>query len=300
MRPLRFAAGDRPAPIVHARPRPDRQPAAPRRRSTARRRPAPLWLRPVAVSAAVTLAIAMLGGGAWWLWHSGRIATALAAGQHGIAEVMALGGLTVQQVNVQGRHETAPEQILAAVGVQRGDPILFFDAEAARQRLERIGWVKKASVQRLLPDTILLRLIERRPFARWQIDGKTVLIDRDGTVLSQGDPADFRDLRRVVGAGAADHAGALFDMLMAEPRLFARVRSAVRVRDRRWDIELDDGVTIKLPEENAETAWRHLALLDQEQKLLSKGLVAIDLRLPDRLVVKLSPTAAKRMAGRET
>jgi cell division protein FtsQ len=143
-----------------------------------------------------------------------------------------------------------------------------------------------------LPGTILIRIIERRPFARWQIDGRTVLIDRDGKVLEEGAPVDFRQLRRVVGPGAADHASELFDTLTAEPALFARVRDATRVRDRRWDIELDNGVIVYLPEQAAEVAWRHLAIMDREQRLLEKAVISIDLRLPDRTVLRLSPEAA--------
>jgi cell division protein FtsQ len=93
---------------------------------------------------------------------------------------------------------------------------------------------------------------------------------------------------------------------MAEPALFARVRDAVRVRDRRWDIELDNGMTVRLPEQGADVAWRHLAIMDREQKLLDKALVSIDLRLPDRTVVRLTPEAAAarrpmaKLSGRST
>jgi cell division protein FtsQ len=243
------------------------------------------------VSIAV-FALTTMSGGGWWLWHSGRIDTLLVAGRQALALAMTESGLTVQEIDVQGRDATAPDALLAAVDAARGSPILFFDANAARERIEHIGWVKYATVQRILPGTILIRIVERRPFARWQIDGRTVLIDRDGKVLAEGDPVDFRQLRRVVGPGAADHASELFDTLTAEPTLFARVRDATRVRDRRWDIELDNGVVVYLPEQAAEVAWRHLAIMDREQKLLEKAVIGIDLRLPDRTVVRLSPEAA--------
>jgi cell division protein FtsQ len=329
MRALRIDAIERPAPNPHVKPRARERgeassrrlfaflapraraghaPVKPgaRKRAVSRRKPLPIWLKPTLIAGTVLLALAGAGGGGWWLWHSGRIEAALATGNRALVRAMTDAGLTVQEIDVRGRHATASEALLAAVGIKRGDPILLFDADAARERIERIGWVKSAAVQRILPGTILLSIVERRPFVRWQIDGHTVLIDRDGKVLDQSDAEDFRDLRRVVGPGAADHAGELFDMLMAEPALFARVRDAVRVRDRRWDIELDNGMTVRLPEQGAELAWRHLAIMDREQKLLDKALVAIDLRLPDRTVVRLTPEAAAarrpvaKVAGRST
>ena len=331
MRTLRADAAERPAPDLHARSKPRsrdasgagafgwlpflsrRAPASSvpvkpgaRKRATQRRKPQPVWLKPMLVGGLAMFFFAGGGGGGWWLWHSGRIATALADGHAALARAMINAGLTVQEIDVEGRHATSAEDLLQAVGIRRGDPILFFDADAARERIEKIGWVKTAAVQRILPGTILLRITERQPFARWQIDGHTVLIDHDGKVLEESVPEDYRELRRVVGPGAADHAGELLDMLMAEPALYERVRDAVRVRDRRWDIELDNGMTVRLPEQGADVAWRHLAIMDREQKLLDKALVSIDLRLPDRTVVRLTPEAAAarrpmaKLTGRST
>ncbi|MCW5732453.1 MAG: cell division protein FtsQ/DivIB, partial [Alphaproteobacteria bacterium] len=197
----------------------------------------------------------------------------------------------VRDNNVPGRHEPAPAALLAAIGLKRGDPILFFDAEEARRRIERIAWVERASVQRILPDTILINIVERSPHARWQIDGRVLLVDREGKVLSSADPARFGELRRVVGPGAERRARALFEMLEREPELAARVRDAVRVRDRRWDLEFDNGITVQLPEHNAEAAWAQLALMQRERQVLERAVSAIDLRLPGRVVVRLTPEA---------
>ncbi|HYM30564.1 MAG TPA: FtsQ-type POTRA domain-containing protein [Candidatus Cybelea sp.] len=317
MRALRISAAERPAPNPHARPRPFSgaeeiaggmrlfswlrffrrkgdvpSMAAQRRRATARRKPQPPWVKPTVIAALLAGCVALATAGGWWLWRTSGFDRAFVALNRTAVVVMAAGGLTVQEIDVEGRNATTPDQLLLAVGIRRGDPILLFDADAARERIEQIGWVKSATVQRILPSTILLRIVERRPMARWQIDGHTVLIDHDGKVLDEGDPADFRELRRVVGPGAADHASELFDMLAGEPLLFSRVRDAVRVRDRRWDLTLDDNVKVQLPEQNAEVAWRHLAIMEREQHILEKAIEVVDLRLPDRTVVRLTPDAA--------
>ena len=192
--------------------------------------------------------------------------------------------------------------MLKASGLNRGDPILFVDLNAVRARIEQLGWVAQATVERRLPDTIHIDIVEREPFARWQFEGKTVLIDRAGVVLERDDPEAFQQLPRVVGAGAARAAARLFDMLQGEPALAPRVVNAVRVRDRRWDIEFDNGVVARLPEEGAEAAWRQLGALERDQRILGRDINTVDLRLPDRLVVRLTPEAAasRKTPGKNT
>lgn len=283
MRPLRISPSDRPAPRMKAGARRER-------RRVPRRLPDRAWGRNalIALCLAGTLAI---GGAVWWFVQSGRLAEARLQAGVALTELMLQAGLAVREINVIGREETSPAALLAAVGLKRGDPIVFFDAEEARRRIERIAWVENASVQRILPDTILINIVERRPFARWQIDGRLLLVDREGKVLTAADPARFGELRRVVGPGAERHARALFEMLAREPELAARVRDAVRVRDRRWDLEFDNGISVQLPERNADAAWAQLAQMQRERQLLERSVSVIDLRLPDRTVVRLTPEA---------
>ncbi len=52
--------------------------------------------------------------------------------------------------------------------MHRGDSMLGFSLEAARQRIEALSWVEHAAVERRLPGTLVVNLVERRPFAIWQ------------------------------------------------------------------------------------------------------------------------------------
>ncbi|MBN8891254.1 MAG: FtsQ-type POTRA domain-containing protein, partial [Rhodospirillales bacterium] len=112
-------------------------------------------------------------------------------------------GLRVRNIEVVGRQKTPEALLRAALGVSPGDPILTFSLRGARQRIETINWVQSATVERRLPDTIVVQLTERRPFAVWQEHGKFVLIDRQGQVVTDSDVAAFADqLPLVVGEGA--------------------------------------------------------------------------------------------------
>ena len=298
MRPLTADRDMRPAPNPPAR----REPLIRLQRRDGRRKEARAWYKRPALLAAIVGGVLLAGtvGIAWLTGAAGEFAAG--AGRSARHATIAA-GFAVAHVKVTGREATPRDELLAAIGVSRGDPILFFDADEARAKIERISWVKTASVRRLLPDTLMIELAERVPAARWQIDGQTLLIDRDGKLLRGPDVTAFPHLKRVVGPGAADKVGELFDMLSSEPELFARVKDAVRVRGRRWDLAFDNGVVVMLPEEGADFAWRHLATLDREKDLLSKAIVAVDLRLPEKLVVKMlsdsvpPPPAPPRKAG---
>lgn len=205
-------------------------------------------------------------------------------------------GLTVHKITVTGRHDTSREDLLAALGVNQGDPILGIDTEAARERLERLGWVRTASVTRVLPDTLQVVLVERRPLAVWQTNGRHMLVDRDGHVIS-GQGRNTAGLPLVVGEGAPARAAELLSVIALEPRLAALVVAAVRVGDRRWDIRLENGITVRLPEIGYEAAWRRLATLERSHGLTGRAIDAVDMRLADRLVIHMLEDAIKSRLG---
>ncbi len=207
-------------------------------------------------------------------------------------------GLRVAHVDIQGRANTPEALLRAAIGVAEGDPILGFSVEAARARIESLTWVEQATVERRLPDTVVIALKERRPFAIWQNQKKYVLIDRAGQVVANQDVALFKDkLPMVVGPGAPIAANALLTTLEKYPSLSGRILAAVRVGERRWDLHLKNGIDVMLPEGHEAEALERLLQLHQEHALMDRPLVAIDLRLPDRLVVRPRPDSGTTQTG---
>ncbi|MEJ1975160.1 MAG: cell division protein FtsQ/DivIB [Acetobacteraceae bacterium] len=208
--------------------------------------------------------------------------------------------LRVQQIVVEGRSNT-PELLLdAALSVRKGDPILGFSLQDARDRIETLSWVEHATVERRLPGTLVVNLTERRPFAIWQNQGKFVLIDRDGQVVANENVATFGELPLVVGAGAPESTTALLDALSAYPALKSRLVAAVRVGERRWNLQLKNGINVMLPEGAAPAALAKLMDLESTQSLLERPLAVVDMRLPDRLVVRpLASPAAPVSTGKK-
>lgn len=224
-------------------------------------------------------------------WH----AQALAALGRSVDDVYRATGLTLAEVTLSGRTNAGSLALRRALGVEIGDPILGLDLDHLQERLTGIGWVETADVQRHLPDRLHVTITEREPFARWQRDGRTTLIDRNGTIILADVGHRFGRLPRVIGPGANERAAELLDLLDQSPRLARQVQSASLIRERRWDVTLDSGITVSLPEQAPEVAWQHLDEPKHRRHLLGKDVGFVDMRIPGRVIVR-----GKNASGVET
>jgi cell division protein FtsQ len=152
--------------------------------------------------------------------------------------------------------------------------------------VETVSWVEGAKVVRLLPDTLVIAVTERRPLAVWQSRGRLALVDAQGQVITGADAAKFPQLPLVVGPGAGEAAGAVLPLLHARPKLMEQIEALVRVDRRRWDLRLRDGALIQLPALDEADALMRLDQLEQRSQVLSLGFAKIDLRDPELIAVR--------------
>lgn len=283
MRWMTFLAGET------AKKRPARSSRSGRRQAEAH------WIRPAARIGIVVVFFAVALGGPTWLWQSGWAANAWRDARGSAVSVSADMGLTVREVQLEGRRHAPRAGLLKAVGLRIGDPIMAFDLEKTRDRLEALPWIESAAVERRLPGIVRVRIVEREPIALWQRKGRLSLVGRNGRPITGQDLGRFRDLLVIVGKDAPSHAINLLIMMASEPDLRKRVRAAVRVGARRWNLKLDNGIDIRLPEADAAAAWARLADLERRHRLLGDDIDTIDLRLPDRLIVRTRNDRPLRM-----
>ena len=259
------------------------------------RRGSPRLKRLRRISARLALLAAIAGAPAW-AWETGRLDPAVAAARQWAGNLWPALHLTVAELRVNGRGRTSQSAIQAALDIHRGAPILGVDLERAKERLEALPWIASAAVERKLPDTIHVQIVERIAVGRWRRRGRVLLVDRNGFAFAASTAETFTHLPLFKGDGATDNAAALVDMMASHPALAKRVARAARRGDRRWDLVFRSGVIVRLPEKKPRRAWERLAFLDREHGLLSRGLVAIDMRLPDRLVLRTPPGPAPAAA----
>jgi cell division protein FtsQ len=202
-------------------------------------------------------------------------------------------GFRISEVSLSGEKEVSREEILATAGVTGRASLLFLDADAARARLMANPWISDAAVLKLYPDRLQITIKERHAFALWQKDGRVQVIAADGTVLEPYVERRYLKLPLVVGKGAQREAKDFLDVLMRYPEIASRVRASILVAQRRWDVLLKNGIDVELPETDPALALHHLVTFDRDKKLLSRDITIVDLRLPDRVTVRLSDAAAE-------
>lgn len=192
----------------------------------------------------------------------------------------------IEDVVATGQYHTRDSEIYAAIGVKKGDDMMDVEPEAVRAQVEALDWISSARVARLWPATLEIKVTEKEPYAIWQSKGVLWLIDRKGQKITKDGVAEYAGLPMVVGDGAPQHAVELLDILKRFPAIQRLTKASVRVGDRRWDLHLKNGIEVRLPEDGIEDALHRLTVLQQEQRIFERDIEVVDLRLPDRLVIK--------------
>lgn len=199
-------------------------------------------------------------------------------------------GFTLRRVEITGAHRVPRLAIYNIAFDQSSMAMPLVDLAGTRARLMRMGWIREARVSRRLPDTLVIDVVERQPVAIWQNEGQLSLIDADGVVLEPVRIDHMPLLPLVIGDGANRHIGGLGALIAAQPRLRPQIAGATWVGQRRWDIRFQSGEVLSLPEgdEDAMRAINRFAMLDQQDPLLGRGFVRIDMRDPRRTYVRVS------------
>ncbi len=210
-------------------------------------------------------------------------------------------GLGLAQVFLNGHRMTPDGDIFDALDLTNSRSMLRFDSLAARHRIERLPWVKTATINRVFPDSIDIEITEREPFAVWRRADRSYLIDDTGRVLGAAPQRLWTELPRVSGEGAADEASAVLALVGHYPELAGRLQEAIRVAERRWTLRLTGGTEIILPADDARGALAGLMNDPVRGRLLDGSQASIDVRAPDRLIVRPAPAApSKETAGHQT
>jgi cell division protein FtsQ len=248
------------------------------------------WPRGVGAGAAAVVILASVGYGAVKGDHVASIVAAMKDARDATANAA---GFRIVSVALAGNRHVSREEVLAIAGVTGTTSLVFLDVEETRARLKTNPWIADATVLKLYPGELQIGIKEREPFALWQKDGRVSVIADDGTVLEPYVAPRLIELPLVVGRGAETRAKQFLALLDRYPAMRDFVRASVFVGERRWNLRLKNGIDVRLPETDVAPALERLVALDQEKNLITRDIVAIDLRLPDRVTVRLSEAAAQ-------
>lgn len=242
-----------------------------------------------------------MGGLSFLIWAYFHMGTVIDETTQKVCCLLAQGGFKLEDVVVEGRKRTDKKQILEALRLERDQPLFMISVNEAKDKLEKLPWIKAVSVERRLPSSLIIRLSEKEPIAIWQNQGKTYLVDRDGSFVETRDVQKYKSLLYVTGQKAPSELGKLVEVLEKFPDVCGRITSATHLRHARWDLRLDGIIDVKLPEKNPEEALFAFLQFEKQHGLSQQGIQTIDMRLPDRWILRLKKDAAlkKRTNGKD-
>ena len=205
-------------------------------------------------------------------------------------------GFGLQKITISGLVRLPEIEILRLAGITPRSSLPFLGAAEMRERLQANPFIRSVEIRKLYPNQLAITLVEREPYALWQRNGELFVVGQDGTVIDRlRDPTLVR-LPLVVGDLANERAARYVALLEAAGPLRAKIRAGMLVSGRRWNLKMENGLDVRLPEDGAAGAMARLVRLDREAGLLDKDVLAIDLRMPDRIVLRLTEEAAAARA----
>ena len=255
----------------------------------------PLRRRSVALLSALAGALVLIVVACFALKEE-RLGPVLAYAQDARDQLARVAGLGISSIVISGNQHVSREEVLAIAGITGTTSLLFLDAEQARDRLRGHAWIADATILKLYPGELQVGIRERAPFALWQKEGRIFVIAEDGTVLEPYVAPSLVQLPLVVGSGAQHRASELLGALARHPAIRDLIWASVLVGERRWNLRLKNGIEVRLPEADAGSALDRLAALNRDKNLLTRDITVVDLRLAERVTVRLSDRASAARA----
>lgn len=204
-----------------------------------------------------------------------------------LGQATALVGLKVEEVSIKGQVQASERDIIRSLDLKNHASMVMFNAASARSRIQAMPWVEEATIRKTYPGSIEIVIKERKPFALWQSGRNVSILDPEGRIITGLEDDRFASLILLVGEGADMAGPAFLETLSGFTAVESRVRAAVLVAGRRWNLVLDNGLEMKLPESGLDQALGRAALLQAEDGILDRDIEAIDLRIPGRMAVRL-------------
>lgn len=229
-----------------------------------------------------------------YLWQSGKIVRWFDNAEVTVEDSLIEAGLTIEEIQINGHKQTQLEDIKTAIDIEQGSSLLAVNIKAVKDRVERLAWVKTATITRKLPESLIVKITEHNPAALWQVDQKIWVLSDQGIKITDQKLILFSELPMISGAGADIELENLLSVGRQNNEIFNRVETASWIGNRRWDLILKNGIKIMLPEKEMAQAWTNLVALDVREKLLARNILIVDFRLSDKTVIRLTPEEALR------
>jgi len=190
---------------------------------------------------------------------------------------------SIRHIKTEGNKNTLDSSIIEATFNNNSKSIFSFDSKKAIKNLNNLNWIKSVDLIKLYPSTLSVKIIEYNPIAIWFNEKERHVVGEDGQIIDSLNAEIFSGLKTIVGDNAASAAPYLMQQLDTRPKISKKVKSILRVGNRRWTLRLYNGIDIYLPEDDIPVSLDKLIKLNDEEAILNKYIKIIDMRLPKRI-----------------
>lgn len=212
----------------------------------------------------------------------------------------------VELLSIEGASGEVSDDIREVLALDLPQSSFDLNLEELKVRAEEIDAVASAAV-RVRPGGILEIIVDERiPAVVWRGREGLEMLDEEGRrVAGLTTRSDRADLPLLAGEGAELAVPEALELYAASEPIETRLRGLLRVGERRWDVVLDRGQRILLPEDAPRVALERVIALDQVSELLNRDVATVDMRNPDRPTLRLNSGAAEtfretRIRGEQT
>ena len=194
----------------------------------------------------------------------------------------------IKHIIIKGSEKSDKSQIENNL-IEFSGNIIDSNFNIIKELVESSEWVKRASIKKVLPSTLIINIIENDPYAIYLKEGKSFLLDLDGSIITEINLDNYGDdLLFVRGENSPELLEKLIrDISIAFPNLIQNLRELEFIEKRRWNLILNNNLLIKLPDENIQQSLKNLKQLFEEQEVMQSNIIEIDLRIKGRAAVKV-------------
>ena len=202
----------------------------------------------------------------------------------------------VNSMAVNGASAELQAQVAAVLDIEWPVSSLLLDVEAIQRAVVGLDAVKSAEVRILNGGKLQIDLIERGPAIVLLRDDRVELWDEEGfRVAAVLGRAEAAALPVITGEGAERAIPEALELWRIAAPISMELRGLIRMGDRRWNLLLDSGLVVMLPEEGAAEALRHVLAVHRVDELLERDILSVDMRNPERPTLRLTPFAADEL-----
>lgn len=194
----------------------------------------------------------------------------------------------IKDIEIIGTQKTSPYKLKQLLSPNLSN-LITFDKNHAKFLLEEEGWIKRANIKKVYPNTLNISIVESEPFAIFYQNQGIFLIDIDGQIISKNpNIINYKSLFIVRGEKAEIQLNRIIKKININfPEVINKISELEYIENRRWNLILSNSLLIKLPEVEEIESLKNLKKLFEDNQLLDSNIVEVDLRIKGRAIIKV-------------